>query len=120
MSLFIPQLMLCPSVPRAKDEDMLCSLPSSATAAEGGRQRGNSGLEKKRVQAICSRSQLDGQRALCLPEHLMKLENICPRGTSTKSGLGELFAEDCHCCSQRALILQFALVEMVAGRLGPS
>jgi hypothetical protein len=34
--------------------------------------------------------------------------------------LGGLFAEDCHCCSQKALILRFALVEMVAGRLGSS
>ncbi len=29
-------------------------------------------------------------------------------------------AEDCHCCSQRALILRFALVGMVAERLGSS
>jgi hypothetical protein len=43
-----------------------------------------------------------------------------PGGASTKSGLGGLFAEDCHCCSQRALILRFALVEMVAGHLGSS
>ncbi len=29
-------------------------------------------------------------------------------------------AEDCHCCSQRASIFCFALVEMVAGHLGLS
>jgi hypothetical protein len=34
--------------------------------------------------------------------------------------MGGLFAEDCHCCNQRVLILQFALVEMVVGRLGLS
>jgi hypothetical protein len=40
-----------------------------------------------------------------------------PGGASTKSGLGGLLAEDRHCCSHRALIFWFALVEMVAGRL---
>jgi hypothetical protein len=34
--------------------------------------------------------------------------------------LGGLFAEDCHCCNQRVLMLRFALVEMVAGCLGSS
>jgi hypothetical protein len=43
-----------------------------------------------------------------------------PGRASTKSGLGGLFAEDCHCCNQRVLILRFALVEMVARRLGSS
>ncbi len=43
-----------------------------------------------------------------------------PGGASTKSWLGGLFAEDCHCCNQRVLILRFALVDMVAGRLGSS
>ncbi len=43
-----------------------------------------------------------------------------PGGASTKSRMGGLFAEDCHCCNQRELILQFALVVMVAGRLGLS
>ncbi len=42
MSLVIPQLMPRPGVPRAEDKDMLCRLPSSATAAEGGRHRGGS------------------------------------------------------------------------------
>jgi hypothetical protein len=37
-----------------------------------------------------------------------------PGGASTKSGLGGLFTEDCHCCNQSVLILQFALVEIVA------
>jgi hypothetical protein len=50
----------------------------------------------------------------------MKLQDICPRGASTKSGLGGLLAEDCHCCSQRALIFRFALVEMVANGIGVS
>ncbi len=35
-------------------------------------------------------------------------------------GLGGLLAEDCHCCSQRAFILRFALVKMAAGHLGSS
>jgi hypothetical protein len=43
-----------------------------------------------------------------------------PGEASTKSGLGGLLAEDCHCCSQRALILRFALVKMAAGHLGSS
>jgi hypothetical protein len=43
-----------------------------------------------------------------------------PGGASTKSGLGRLLAEDCHCCSRRTLILRFALVEMAAGQLGSS
>ncbi len=43
-----------------------------------------------------------------------------PGGASTKSGLGGLLAEDCHCCSQRALILQFAHVEIAAGHLRTS
>jgi hypothetical protein len=51
---------------------------------------------------------------------LMELQDIHPLGASTKSKLGGLFAEDSHCCSQTALILQFALVEMVARRLGSS
>jgi hypothetical protein len=84
-------------------------------AAEGGRHSGDSGLEEKSVQAICSRSQLDSQQALSLSEPLMKLLDVHPRGASTKLGLGRLLAEDCHCCNERALILQFALVEMVAG-----
>jgi hypothetical protein len=36
---------------------------------------------------------------------------------STKLGLGGLLDEDCHCCSLKALIFQYALVEMVAWRL---
>ncbi len=43
-----------------------------------------------------------------------------PGGASTKSQLGGLFAEDCHCCNQGVLILRFSRVEMVAGRLGSS
>jgi hypothetical protein len=31
-----------------------------------------------------------------------------------------LFAEDCPCCNKRVLILQFALVEVVAGHLKSS
>ncbi len=72
--------MSCPFILRTEDEDVLCRLPSSATAAEGGRHRGDSGLEEKSIQAIYSRSQLDGQRALCLSEPLMKLQNVRPRG----------------------------------------
>jgi hypothetical protein len=43
-----------------------------------------------------------------------------PGGASTRSGLGGLFADDCHCCNQRVLILRLGLVEMVAGRCGSS
>ncbi len=42
------------------------------------------------------------------------------REASTKSVLGLLFAEDCHCCSHRAVISRFALVEVAAGHLGSS
>ncbi len=38
-----------------------------------------------------------------------------PSGALTKLGFGVLLSDDCHCCSKRVLILQFALVEMVAG-----
>ncbi len=91
MSLVIPQLMPRPGVPRAEDKDMLCCLPSSATAAEGGRHRGDSGLEEKSVQAICSCSQLDSERALCLPEPLMKLQDVHPRGGLNQVGVGRAF-----------------------------
>jgi hypothetical protein len=120
MPLLIPQLMSCPSMLRAEDEEMSCCVPSSATAIEGRRHRGDSGLEEKCIQAICSRSQLDAQQALCLPEPLIKLQDVGPWGASLRSGLGGLLAEDCHCCSQRALIMRFALVEMAAGHLGSS
>jgi hypothetical protein len=73
MSLVIPQLMPRPGMPRAEDKDMLCRLPSSATAAEGGRHRGDPGLVEKSIQAIGSHSELDSQQAICLPEPLMKL-----------------------------------------------
>jgi hypothetical protein len=43
-----------------------------------------------------------------------------PKRASIKFGLGGLFTEDCHYCNKRELILQFALVEMVAGHLGLS
>jgi hypothetical protein len=118
--MLIPQLMSCPSIPRAKDEDMFCRLPSSATVAKRGRHGGAPAWGGKGIRAICSHSQLDSQQALCLPEPLMELQDIGSRGPSTKSGLGGLLAEDCYCCSQRELILQFALVEIVAGRLGSS
>jgi hypothetical protein len=41
-------------------------------------------------------------------------------GASIKLGLGGLLAEDCHCCNQWVLILQLALVKMVAEHLGLS
>jgi hypothetical protein len=91
MPLLIPQLMSCPSVLRADDEDMSCRLPSSATAAEGGGHRGDSSLEEKSIQAICSRSQLDSQQALCLPEPLMKLQDVRPRGGLNQVGVGRAF-----------------------------
>jgi hypothetical protein len=120
MPQLISQLVSCPRVVRTEDKDVLRCLSSSAAAAEGGRHRGDLGLEEKSIKAIDSRSQLDSQRALRLPGPLMKLQDIGPWGASTKSGMGGLLAADCHCCNQRVLILQFALVEMVAGRLGSS
>ncbi len=71
--MLIPELMSCPSIPRAKDNDVFCCLPSCATAAEGGKHRGDSGLEEESIQAIYSRSRLDSQQALCFSEPLMKL-----------------------------------------------
>ncbi len=77
ISLLMPRL----NVPRAEYKDVLCCLLSSAAAAEGGRHRGNSGLEEKSVQAICSHYQLDGQQALCFLDPLMKLfQDVCPWG----------------------------------------
>jgi hypothetical protein len=60
MSLLIHQLMLCPNA-GAEDQDVLCRLSPSATAAERVRHRGNRGLEEKSIQAICFNSQLDSQ-----------------------------------------------------------
>jgi hypothetical protein len=71
MSLFIPQLLPCISMSGAEDKDVLCPLLSSATAAEGGRHRGDPGLEEKCIQAISSHSQLDSQRALWLSKPLV-------------------------------------------------
>ncbi len=50
MSQFIPQLMSCPCATEAEDKDVLHHLLSSAIAAEGGINRGDSGLEVKNVQ----------------------------------------------------------------------
>jgi hypothetical protein len=91
MPLLIPQLMSCPGMPRAEDKDMLCCSSSSTTAAEGGRHRGDSGLDEKSIQAIYSRSQLDSQRALCLPETLMKLQDVGPWGGLNQVGVGRAF-----------------------------
>ncbi len=91
MSLVIPQLMLRPGVPRAKDKEMLNCLLSSARAAEGERRREDSGLEEKSIQAICFCFQLNSQRALCLPEPLMKLEDVGPRGGLSHVGVGRAF-----------------------------
>ncbi len=92
MPLLIPELMSCPGVPRAKDEDVFHGLPSSATAAEGEKHKGDSGLEENSIQAICSRSQLDSQRALCFPEPLMELQNVCPRGGLNHVGVRRAFS----------------------------
>jgi hypothetical protein len=89
--MLIPKLMSCPGIPRAKDEDVFCRLPSSATAAEGRKHRGDSSLEEKSVQAICSRSQLDSQRALCFPEPLMELQDVRPWGGLNHVGVGRAF-----------------------------
>ncbi len=91
MPLLIPQLMSCPGVPRAEDKDVLCCLSSSTAAAEGGRHRGDSGLEEKSIQAIYSRSQLDSQQALCLLEPLMKLQDVSSWGGLNQVGVGRAF-----------------------------
>jgi hypothetical protein len=43
-----------------------------------------------------------------------------PGRASTKSGLGGLGDEDCHCCNLKVLFLWLALVEMVVGCRGSS
>jgi hypothetical protein len=91
MSLYISQLMLCPSVPGAEVKDVLCHFLSSAIAAVGGKHRGDSGLEEKRVQAISSHPQLDSQQALCLPEPLMKLQDVWPQGGLNHVWVGRAF-----------------------------
>jgi hypothetical protein len=91
MSLFISQLRACPSLPWAKDEDVFRRLLSSPTGANGGRDRGDSGLEEKSIQTIFSHSQLDGQRALCLPEPMMELHDVRPWGGLNQIGVGRAF-----------------------------
>jgi hypothetical protein len=71
-------------------------------------------FKKEIMQAINYGLQLMGQQALCLTEPLIELKDIDLWGGSTLSGLGRLFAADCHCCNQRVLILQSALVDKMA------
>jgi hypothetical protein len=40
MLMLITELMLCPSIPRAEDNDVFCCSWFSATAAKGGRHIG--------------------------------------------------------------------------------
>ncbi len=47
----------------------------------------------------------------------MKFQDIGPRAISIKSELEGLLAEVCHCCNQRVLILQFAPIRIMTGRL---
>ncbi len=91
MSMLITQLMSCPSALRTKDMDVSGGLTSSGTAAERGRHRGDSGLVEKSIQTICSHSQLDSQRALCLPEPLMQLQDVCPWGGLNQIAIGRAF-----------------------------
>jgi hypothetical protein len=90
--MLIPKLISCRGIPRAKYEDVFCHLSSSAPAAEGGKHRGDSGLEEKSIQAICSRSRLDSQQALCFPEPLMKLQDVRPWGGLNQIGVGRAFS----------------------------
>jgi hypothetical protein len=76
--MHIPKLMSCTGIPGAEDEDLFCCLSSFAIAAEKGKHSWDSGLEEKSIQAVCSRSQLDSEQALCFPEPLMKLQDVCP------------------------------------------
>jgi hypothetical protein len=50
----------------------------------------------------------------------MKLQDICPWGGLNHVEFRGLLADDSHCCSQKVLILRFALVKIVAGCLGSS
>jgi hypothetical protein len=47
MTQFIPQLLQCAGVPRAKVKDMFCHLSAFATATEVKKHRKDSGLEEK-------------------------------------------------------------------------
>ncbi len=76
---------------RAEDEDVLRCLLSSATAAESGSHKGDPGMKQKSMKAIYSRPQLDSQRALCLFEPLMKLEDIGPWGGLNQVWVGKAF-----------------------------
>jgi hypothetical protein len=57
---------------------MILLLQQSAAAAEGDKNRGELGLKEKGIRVVCSCPQLDSQRALCLLEPFMKLQNIGP------------------------------------------
>jgi hypothetical protein len=78
-------------MPRVKGKDMLCYLPFSAAAAEGGSNKGDSGNKKNNVKAICSHFQLESQQALRLPELLMKLKDVCPWGSLNQLGVWRAF-----------------------------
>jgi hypothetical protein len=83
--------MWCPCMTRAKDKDVFSCLSSSARATQSGRHSGDSGLEVNSVKAICSLSQLDGQRALRLPEPLLELQNVSPWGGLNQVRVGIIF-----------------------------
>jgi hypothetical protein len=69
--MLVSQLVKCTGMHRAEDMDVLHCSSSSATTAGRGRPKEGPDLEKKGIQANCSHSQLDSQRALCLPKPLM-------------------------------------------------
>ncbi len=91
MPQLIAKLVSRPRVLRAEYKDVLRRLSSSAAAAEQGRHRGDPGLEEESIQAIYSCSQVDSQRALCLLEPLMKLQDIGPTGALNQVWVGRAF-----------------------------
>jgi hypothetical protein len=48
-------------------------------------------MEEKSVQAVFSCSQQDSQRALCLPEPFMELQDVSPQGGLNQIGVGWTF-----------------------------
>ncbi len=80
----------------------------------------NSGLEEKRIEAVCSHSQLDSQLALYLPQPLEQLQDASSRKGINHITIGRAFTNDCFCCSQMALTFRYPQVEMIAGLQGLS
>ncbi len=112
--------MSCPGILRAKDEDMFCSCHPLPQLQRGKSTERTLAWKRKASRPFVPVLSWIASELSAFLRPLWSIKMSVPGGASTKSGLGGLLAEDCHCCSQRALILQFALVEMAAGHLGLS